>query len=82
MSGGISFFNPTFNGTKEAGEAMLSKYSYCEMEKLLARRGWLIYDHLTPGEITERYFTKFNEAYPKEQMQAFDNVNYCLAVRE
>ncbi|GAA0596817.1 class I SAM-dependent methyltransferase [Virgibacillus siamensis] len=64
-----------------ANEKMYASYSYLEMEKLLADNSFLIYEHLTPDEITERFFKKYNEAYPQHQMTAFDNVNYCLAVK-
>lgn len=64
-----------------AKERMLASYSYMELEKLLADSNFLIYEHLTPDEITEQYFKKYNEANPEHKMKAFDNVNYCLAVR-
>ncbi|MDO4539744.1 MAG: class I SAM-dependent methyltransferase [Syntrophomonadaceae bacterium] len=63
-----------------AGEAMLSGYSYDEMEALLAQTGFHIYEHLTPEQITEQYFGDYNNANPARPMRAFDNVNYCLAV--
>ena len=44
--------------------------------------GFLIYEHLEPQEITEQYFAFYNEANPTNQMSAFDNTNYCLAVRQ
>jgi len=62
-----------------AGEAMLASYSYDEMQKLLIDRSFLIRDHLSPDEITEQYFTKYNEANLKYPMTAPENVNYCLA---
>ena len=51
------------------------------MEKLLADHGFLIYEHLTPEEITAQYFALYNRACPDSPMRAFDHVNYCLAVR-
>lgn len=65
-----------------ANEKMLGSYSYMELEKLLAESNFMIYEHLTPNEITEQYFKKYNKANPNHQMTAFDNVNYCLAVRK
>ncbi|WP_411680090.1 hypothetical protein [Clostridium thailandense] len=65
-----------------ANEKMLGSYSYVELEKLLDRSNFMIYEHLTPNEITEQYFKKYNQANPNHQMTAFDNVNYCLAVRK
>ncbi|NLO41399.1 MAG: class I SAM-dependent methyltransferase [Ruminiclostridium sp.] len=65
-----------------AGETMLASYSYFDMEALLSDCGFLIYEHLEPKEITEQYFTEYNRANPQHIMSAFDNVNYCLAVRK
>ncbi|MBV7272863.1 class I SAM-dependent methyltransferase [Clostridium sp. PL3] len=65
-----------------ANEKMLGSYSYVELEKLLDRSNFMIYEHLTPNEITDQYFKKYNKANPNHQMTAFDNVNYCLAVRK
>lgn len=65
-----------------ASESMLSAYSYEEMEKLLSQSNFLIYEHLTPAEITRQYFSKYNKANPEHAITAFDNVNYCLAVKE
>ena len=64
-----------------ANEAMLASYSYSKMEKLLSDCGFLIYEHLTPDEITQQYFALYNAAH-EEKMTAFDNVNYCLAVKK
>lgn len=63
-------------------EAMLASYSYAKIEQLLSDCGFLIYEHLTPSEITEQYFSEYNRANPQHFMTAFDNVNYCLAVRK
>lgn len=65
-----------------AGEKMLGAYSYQEMEELLANCGFLIYEHLEPKEITEHFFKEYNNANPKNQMSAFENVNYCFAVKK
>lgn len=65
-----------------ANEKMLASYSYLELEKLLADNNFLIYEHLTPDQITEQYFKKYNELNPEHPITAFDNVNYCLAVKE
>lgn len=64
-----------------ANEKMLASYSYMEMQQLLAGCGFLIYEHLSPEEITKQYFHEYNHANPKHKMTGFDNVNYCLAVR-
>lgn len=64
-----------------AREDMRTGYAYAELEALLAARGFLIYEHLTPEEITAQYFAAFNRAHPDHPMRALDNVNYCLAVK-
>jgi len=65
-----------------AGEAMLASYLYFDMEALLSNCGFLIYEHLVPKKITEQYFAEYNRANPQHIMSAFDNVNYCLAVKK
>lgn len=65
-----------------ANEKMLASYSYMELEKILADNNFLIYEHLTPDEITEQYLKKYNQANPEHPIKAFDNVNYCLAVKK
>ncbi len=65
-----------------ANEKMLASYSYLELEKLLADSSFLIYEHLIPDEITEQYFKKYNASNPQHPITAFDNVNYCLAVKK
>lgn len=64
-----------------ANEKMLASYSYENMEKILSSYGLLIYEHLTPMEMTQQYFKAYNNANPSYSMTAFDNVNYCLAVK-
>lgn len=67
---------------KGAGEEMKNGYSYEDVEKLLSDYGFLIYEHLTPEEITERFFSSYNRENPEHTIAAFDNVNYCLAVKK
>ncbi|WP_232696441.1 class I SAM-dependent methyltransferase [Brevibacillus daliensis] len=59
------------------GESMLAAYSYEQIEQLLQRCGFAIYEHLNPSEITERYFSKHGS-----EMTSFENVNYLLAVKQ
>ena len=47
----------------------------------LEQQGFLIYEHLQPREITQQYFTACNRADPAHPLQAFAQVNYCLAVK-
>ena len=65
-----------------ANEKMLASYSYLEMEKLLGDSNFLIYEHLTPEQITEQYFKTYNQLNSEHPITAFDNVNYCLAVKQ
>lgn len=65
-----------------AGEKMLASYSYEELELMLSKHGFLIYEHLTPPEMTHQYFNSYNISNPHYNMSAFDNINYCLAVKK
>lgn len=65
-----------------AGEAMLAKYSYKDIEKILSDNEILIYEHLEPKKITQQYFKEYNLANLEYPMTAFDNVNYCLGVKK
>lgn len=65
-----------------ANEVMLASYSYSDMERLLEKHNFLMYEHLTPEEITSQWFVKYNQQNPNHIMTAFDNVNYCIAVKQ
>lgn len=67
---------------KAANEQMLAGYSCRDIEQLLAAHGFLVYEHLTPPEITSQYFSVYNQANFAHPMTAFDHVNYCLAVKQ
>jgi len=67
---------------KAANEEMKASYLYKEMEEILAGCGFLIYEHLTPREITNQFFNEYNQANPQYPMSAPQHVNYCLAVRQ
>lgn len=64
------------------GEKMLSSYSYSELEHTLSKYGFLIYEHLNPDEMTAQYFNTYNISNPQHKIYAFDNTNYCLAVKK
>ena len=66
----------------KSGEPFKSSYEYITMEKLLSDHGFLIYHHLDPKEITQQIFSDYNLANPDNPINAFDNVNYCLAVKK
>ena len=61
---------------KAGGEPMRSGFSYRELEKLLEKHGFLIYELLTPDEIQRDVIDKAGS-----DLKAFEHVNYCLAVR-
>ena len=62
---------------KAGGEPMQSAFSYSELEKLLEKHGFLIYELLTPEDIQRDVIDKAGA-----DMKAFEHVNYCLAVRK
>ena len=62
---------------KAGGEPMQSAFSYNELEKLLEKHGFLIYELLTPDDIQKDIIDKVGA-----DMKAFEHVNYCLAVRK
>lgn len=65
-----------------AGEPMKAVYEQEEMEQLLSRRRFGLYEHLTPKEMTEQYFALHNKANPQHPMEAMEAVGYCLAVKK
>lgn len=62
---------------KAGGEPMQSAFSYGELEKLLEKHGFMIYELLTPDDIQKDIIDK-----AAADMKAFEHVNYCLAVRK
>lgn len=62
---------------KAGGEPMQSAFSYSELEKLLEKHGFLIYELLTPDDIQRDIIDNAGA-----DMKAFEHVNYCLAVRK
>ena len=62
---------------KAGGEPRQSAFSYSELEKLLEKHGFLIYELLTPSDIQRDIIDKAGA-----DMKAFEHVNYCLAVRK
>ena len=62
---------------KAGGEPMQSAFSYSELEKLLEKHGFLIYELLTPDDIQRDIIDKTGA-----DMKAFEHVGYCLAVRK
>lgn len=62
---------------KASGEPMQSAFSYAELEKLLEKHGFLIYELLTPDDIQRDIIDNAGA-----DMKAFEHVNYCLAARK
>ena len=62
---------------KAGGEPMQSAFSYKELEKLLEKHGFLIYELLTPDDIQRDIIDRAGA-----NIKAFEHVNYCLAVRK
>ena len=62
---------------KAGGEPMQAAFSYAELEKLLEKHGFLIYELLTPDDIQRDIINSVGA-----DMKAFEHVGYCLAVRK
>ena len=62
---------------KAGGEPMQSAFSYSELERLLEKHGFLIYELLTPDDLHRDIIDKAGA-----DLKAFEHVNYCLAVRK
>lgn len=60
---------------KAGGEEMKSGFDYLSMDSLLARHGFMIYEHLDSNEIQNRYFAGI-----EKDLSAFEYINYVLAV--
>ena len=65
-----------------AGEAMKARYTPRAMETLLRESGWLVREHLSASEMTERFFSAHNQNAPEHPMAAPDGVRYILAERK
>ena len=61
--------------TEKSGEPMKSCFGYGELEKMLEKHHFLIYEFLNRVEIQNRYFAECNN-----EMSAFENVNYAQSV--
>ena len=59
------------------GEAMQSSFSEPQLEKLLERNGFLLYELLTPADIQRSMIDPAGA-----DISAFKHVRYCLAVRK
>lgn len=59
------------------GEPMKSCFTYPEMEKMLEECGLLIYQHLSPADIQERFFGQ-----RKDYLSAFETIHYIHAIKK
>jgi len=67
------------NATKEE---IFAGYSPKEINQLLFNCGFSVAENLTPEEITQQFFSEYNVANANHIITAFDNTNYCLAVKK
>lgn len=65
-----------------AGERMKARYDAREIEALLEECGFLVYEHLDHAEMTDQFFSDYNQQNPEHSMEAPAGVRYCLAVRK
>lgn len=72
----------TENLASGADSAMKAKYTYEEIEKILASNNLLIYEHLNNNDITNNYFIRYNTLNPNNKIIAPRSVSYCLAVKK
>lgn len=59
------------------GEPMKSCFTYQEMEKLLEEAGLLIYEHLSPAAVQERFFN-----HRTDYLSAFETIHYMHAIKK
>ncbi|WNS46874.1 class I SAM-dependent methyltransferase [Paenibacillus sp. MMS20-IR301] len=60
-----------------SGEPMKSCFAYGELEQLLEQAGLLIYEHLSPADIQEKFFSSRND-----YLSAFETIHYIHAVKK
>lgn len=66
---------------KAAEEGMKAKYEKCEIEEILNKHDFLVYEHLDDKEMTKQYFEQYNKKNKKCKMKAPKGVGYLLAVK-
>lgn len=59
-----------------SGEPMKSCFAYDEIENMLETAGLLIYDHVSPAEINDRFFKNRTD-----DLSAFETIHYIHAVK-
>lgn len=73
-------YNPKLKPPSE--ENMKAKYNCFEMEALLSRNGFRIYELLNNDDIDRQFFSDFNKAYADAPLIAEKGISYCLAVKK
>lgn len=58
-----------------SGEPMKSCFAFCELEKLLEKHRFLIYEHLSTDDIQKQYFSDRTD-----YLTAFEHIEYALSV--
>ena len=64
-----------------AGEQMKAVYTRKDINLLLQKCGFTLKEYLNPEEMTTMYFSEYNNANPKYQIQAPDGVEYVYVVK-
>lgn len=67
---------------KAAEEGMKAKYEKQEIEEILNKHGFLVYEHLDDQEMTKQYFELYNKKNINCEMKASKGVGYLLAVKK
>lgn len=67
---------------REANEEMKSKYTFEQMENILANNNLKIYEFLDDKDMTTQYFYDYNTINPSEKIMAPKGVCYVLAVKK
>jgi len=60
-----------------SGEPMKSSFTYNEIERIVEKSGLLIYEHLSPASINDRYFQNRTD-----YLTAFETIHYIHAVKK
>lgn len=69
------------NLAKAANEEMKARYTYGEIEKLMSKHGYLIYEHLDACQIEKQFFEPYNKVH-KEKIHEPKGTSLCLAVKK
>lgn len=64
-----------------SGNAIAKLIFLKDINLLLQKCGFTLKEHLNPEEMTTMYFSEYNNANPKYQIQAPDGVEYVYVVK-